>query len=184
MRTLILAGCVALMPIAAQAATIEITDTDIAANTNVVWTADNEYILNGLVFVDPGASLTIQPAPLLRASPVRERTLRHSWSHAAERFLPAARLKTPLFSPLKLMMSATHPTSPLDARGLWGGVIILGNAKASIQSPVKRPLRVYQPPNLADYTAEVMTPTIQAFFATYPFATVEPTLALAMKSTD
>ena len=56
MRTLILAGCVALMPIAAQAATIEITDTDIAANTNVVWTADNEYLLNGLVFVDPGAA--------------------------------------------------------------------------------------------------------------------------------
>ena len=69
MRKLILAGCVALMPMTAKAATIEVTDTDIAANTNVVWTADNEYILNGLVFVDPGASLTIQPGTVIKGKP-------------------------------------------------------------------------------------------------------------------
>ena len=34
---------------------VEVTDSDISAGSNVYWTADNIYILNGRVFVDEGA---------------------------------------------------------------------------------------------------------------------------------
>ena len=128
MRTLILAGFVALMPIAAQAATIEITDTDIAANTNVVWTADNEYILNGLVFVDPGASLTIQPGTVIKGKPGQgENSSALVVARGGKIFASGTAEDSIVFT--AEADDVDNPSDlPLDARGLWGGVIILGNA--------------------------------------------------------
>ncbi|MGA1016298.1 MAG: T9SS C-terminal target domain-containing protein, partial [Limisphaerales bacterium] len=37
--------------------TIQVTDADITGSTT--WTADKEYVLNGLVFVEEGETLTI-----------------------------------------------------------------------------------------------------------------------------
>ena len=68
LRKSMLAAIVALLPAAASAATVDVVDADISPSSNVVWTADNEYVLNGLVFVDEGATLTIQPGTVIKLS--------------------------------------------------------------------------------------------------------------------
>ncbi len=128
MRKLILAGCVALMPMTAKAATIEVTDTDIAANTNVVWTADNEYILNGLVFVDPGASLTIQPGTVIKGKPGQGENSSALVVARGGKIFASGTAEDPIIFTAEAD-DVNNPTDlPLNTRGLWGGVIILGNA--------------------------------------------------------
>ena len=128
MRKLILAGCLALMPMTAKAATIEITDTDIAANTNVVWTADNEYILNGLVFVDPSASLTIQPGTVVKGKPGQGENSSALVVARGGKIFASGTAEDPIVFTAEADDVNNPSDLPLDARGLWGGVIILGNA--------------------------------------------------------
>ncbi|MGA0326696.1 MAG: hypothetical protein ACO3OK_06820, partial [Limisphaerales bacterium] len=47
--------------------TIQITDADVTTDTT--WTAENEYILNGLVFVEEGETLTIEPGTVIKGKP-------------------------------------------------------------------------------------------------------------------
>ncbi len=110
-------------------ADIVVTD-DITENTT--WTADNTYFLNGLVFVDAGATLTIEPGTVIKG---REQATITSGDGASA--LIVRRDAT-----IMAMGSEDAPiifTSELDDvnvsddldqrnRGLWGGVIILGNA--------------------------------------------------------
>ena len=112
----------------AKAATIEVTDTDIAANTNVVWTADNEYILNGLVFVDPGASLTIQPGTVIKGKPGQGENSSALVVARGGKIFASATAEDPIIFTAEAD-DVNNPTDlPLNTRGLWGGVIILGNA--------------------------------------------------------
>ena len=94
LRKIMLAAGTALLPTIALAATIDVTTADIPAGTNVEWTADNEYVLNGLVFVSEGSSLTIQPGTVIKGKPGQ----------------------------------GENASALVVARGLWGGVIILGRA--------------------------------------------------------
>ena len=57
----------------AQAQMVEVTQ-NIAAGTHQVWTPDNEYLLTQIIYVEPGASLTILPGTVIRgrASPAGE----------------------------------------------------------------------------------------------------------------
>ena len=49
------------------AATIEVTDASI--DGSVRWTADNTYLLSGLVFVEDGETLTIEPGTVIKGKP-------------------------------------------------------------------------------------------------------------------
>ncbi|MBL6841810.1 MAG: T9SS C-terminal target domain-containing protein, partial [Verrucomicrobiae bacterium] len=60
-----LAIMIFLLPtITSWGATIQVTDASIQGNTT--WTADNEYVLNGLVFVENGETLTIEPGTVIK----------------------------------------------------------------------------------------------------------------------
>ncbi len=128
MRTLIFASCAALMPFMAGAATIDVTDADIAPNTNVVWTADNEYVLNGLVFVDPGASLTIQPGTVIKGKPGQGENSSALVVARGGKIFASGTADQPIVFTAEADDVNDPNDLPLDARGLWGGVIILGNA--------------------------------------------------------
>lgn len=66
-KTLIqLAALAALFAASAQAAIVEVAGGDITTNTT--WTASNEYVLNGIVFVK-NATLTIEPGTIIRGQP-------------------------------------------------------------------------------------------------------------------
>ena len=127
LRKIMLAVGTALLPTIALAATIDVTSADIPAGTNVEWTADNEYILNGLVFVSEGSSLTIQPGTVIKGKPGQgENTSALVVARGGKIFAEGTADKPIIFT-AEATMSAIPMTSR-DARGLWGGVIILGRA--------------------------------------------------------
>lgn len=62
-----LAALTALLAASAQAAIVEVAGGDITTNTT--WSASNEYVLNGVVYVKNGATLTIEPGTIIRGQP-------------------------------------------------------------------------------------------------------------------
>lgn len=96
----------------------------------VTWTKNNEYILEGLVFVNDGQVLTIEPGTVVR--------FRRGEAENASALIVARGGK--------IIANGTHEepiifTSENDdlkgsvaknTRGLWGGLIILGNAPVNV----------------------------------------------------
>ena len=111
--------------------TIQITDADISRNTT--WTANNQYVLNGLVFVEEGETLTIEPGTVIKGKP----------GQGAEASALVVAREGKIFAegtaeaPIIFTAEADDASDPEDFgstdRGLWGGVIVLG--RATLNSP-------------------------------------------------
>ena len=128
LRKSILAAIVALLPAAASAATVDVVDADISPSSNVVWTADNEYLLNGLVFVDEGATLTIQPGTVIKGMPGQGENASALVVARGGKIFASGTPDQPIVFSAQADDVSDAGDLPLDARGLWGGVIILGRA--------------------------------------------------------
>ncbi len=119
----LLVAALTVATVSLHAATVNVSGS-ITANTN--WTADNEYVLTGYVFVTNGATLTIAPGTVVKG--------------AVSSGAGAAALIITRNAKIMAEGTADKPiifTSSLDnldgslgtnRKGLWGGVIILGNA--------------------------------------------------------
>ncbi len=108
-----------------------VTDADIIGN--VTFSADTVYVLSGLVFVEEGETLTIEPGTVVKGRP--------SGTSGDDSVLIVARggriladgtASNPIIftaeaddvdDPDDILLS-----SPAASRGLWGGVVILGRA--------------------------------------------------------
>ena len=125
---------IAPFPAAAQPASKPVrtvTDADIIGN--VTFSADTVYVLSGLVFVEEGETLTIEPGTVVKGRP--------SGTSGDDSVLIVARggrifadgtASNPIIftaeaddvdDPDDILLS-----SPAASRGLWGGVVILGRA--------------------------------------------------------
>ena len=127
LRTALLALLVA--PAAWAQQTVVVT-SDVTSNTT--WTSDNTYVLDGLIFVENGATLTIQAGTVVKG--------RASADITTGDF--AAALVVTRGSKINASGTASEPiifTAERDdvgvdddllptERGLWGGLIVLGNA--------------------------------------------------------
>ena len=110
---------------------LQITDADISRNTT--WTANNQYVLNGLVFVEEGETLTIEPGTVIKGKP----------GQGAEASALVVARGGKIFAegtaeaPIIFTAEADDVNDPEDFgstdRGLWGGVIVLG--RATLNSP-------------------------------------------------
>lgn len=96
----------------------------------VTWFADHEYILEGFVFVNDGQVLTIEPGTVIRA--------REGQGNAASALIVSRGGKivaegTPS-EPIIFTVEGDDLAGsvPVEARGLWGGVIILGSAPLNV----------------------------------------------------
>jgi hypothetical protein len=112
---------------------VEVVDSDIPAGATVNWTSDNTYLLNGLVFVDEGATLNIEAGTVIKARP--------GGGDNASALIVARGGKifaegTPT-NPIIFTAEEDDVNNPTDiawdATGLWGGVIILGKAGINIE---------------------------------------------------
>ena len=121
------------------AAEIEVTDADISSGSNVTWTADNTYVLAGLVFVDEGATLTIEAGTVIKGQPGQgENASALVVARGGKIFAEGTAANPIIFT--STADDVTDPGDlPLDARGLWGGVIILGKASLN-SSPGETPI--------------------------------------------
>lgn len=123
----------ALAPAGLFAADI-VMSASITANTT--WTRANVYILDTKVFVESGATLTIEPGTVIKG-----RAKANPADATALVITRGARINangTPtapiIFTAETDNMSVTAPNLTESDRGLWGGVVILGRARINTTS--------------------------------------------------
>ncbi|MFQ5640118.1 MAG: T9SS C-terminal target domain-containing protein, partial [bacterium] len=118
-----------LLPVLAAAQTVvDVTDADIPPGSDVVWTSDNAYVLNGFVFVDSSATLTIEPGTVIKGKPGQgENASALIVARGGQIFANGTPTQPIIFTAEADDVNDPNDL-PLDARGLWGGLIILGRA--------------------------------------------------------
>lgn len=124
-HTMLLAGAM-LSAQALQAAEIKVS-SDITSNTT--WTKNNVYILEDSIFVKNGATLTIEPGTWILGAQKTGANTRGSLVVTRNGRINAVGTKD---EPIVFTAKAEYDGVALDPAagdgGLWGGVIILGNA--------------------------------------------------------
>jgi len=126
------------------------TITDQGGGTGTVtWTPEKDYLINGFVFVNDGQTLTIEAGTVVRA-----RTGQGSLASA----LIVARGGTIIaegskVNPIIFTVEGDDlkGSVPIESRGLWGGLILLGNATINTPSgedmiegiPISEPRGIY-----------------------------------------
>lgn len=111
---------------------IVVTD-DITENTT--WSSDKTYVLDGLVFVDPGVTLTIESGTVVKARPQGDISNEDGASALIVRRdgtinADGSSDNPIIFTSTQDDLEDDSDLGPTD-RALWGGVILLGNAPIS-----------------------------------------------------
>lgn len=110
-----------------------VVNSDISTDTT--WSADNIYNLDGRVFVTGGATLTIEPGVIIKAnagSGVNASALIVTRGSKIEAVGTAAAPIVFTSASDNIAFGSTAGTNLTENdRGLWGGLIVLGNAPAS-----------------------------------------------------
>ncbi|MEZ5043038.1 MAG: S8 family serine peptidase [Saprospiraceae bacterium] len=109
---------------------ITITDDDLQPNQNHVWTNDNTYLLDGLVYLEAGGTLEIEAGTIIRGL---EQPSDDSQPFSALIIEPGATIvaKGDACNPIIFTSENDDFEEPIT-RGRWGGLVILGNAPASL----------------------------------------------------
>lgn len=94
---------------------------------SATWTADHVYILDGLVFVNEGQTLTIEAGTVIKGMPGQGEEASALIVARGGKIMAEGTAELPIiFTAESDDLAGSVPD--LDA-GLWGGVIVLGNAK-------------------------------------------------------
>lgn len=106
-----------------------------AGTGTVTWTAGTEYYLDGFVFVNPGDTLTIEPGTVIRGiqNPTNGDNASALIVSAGATIIADGTPTNPIVftSELDTDLNSETDIPAANARGLWGGVIILGNAQVN-----------------------------------------------------
>jgi len=132
MKRLLLAALL-LITQPALAAVVQVTDSDITAaepaKQHVHWTADNEYVLNGFVFVDSLCTLTIDAGTVIKGKPgTGENASALIVARGGKIFANGTPTHPIIFTAEADDVNDPNDL-PFETRGLWGGVIILGRSR-------------------------------------------------------
>ncbi|CAM2069086.1 hypothetical protein SCOR_27200 [Sulfidibacter corallicola] len=114
--------------------TVTITDAFINAGENRTLSAGTEYLLDGFVFVEEGATLTIEPGTVIKALQTPTSSDDNTSALIVARggqLIANGTAQNPIVFTSNLD-DISNPTDlgPTD-RGLWGGIILLGRASTN-----------------------------------------------------
>jgi trimeric autotransporter adhesin len=114
----------------AQNPTKTITDDDLQGGTSYTWSSDTTYLLDGFVFLETGGILTIEAGTVIKGlqSPSNDdlaSTL--IITRGAQIFAEGTR-NNPIIFTAEIDDTEDPGDMFVDDRGLWGGLIVLGNA--------------------------------------------------------
>ncbi len=139
---------------------INISDSDLQGGQNYSWTNDNVYLLDGLVFLEEGSALHIEPGTVVKFTPRAD-----VGNPSALVITRGAKIYAEGTAELPIIFTAEaddvnvpDDLGPTD-NALWGGVILLGrgvtqkngNAEASIEGiDTSEPRGVYGGSDNAD----------------------------------
>ncbi len=102
-----------------------------AGTGTVIWKKDREYLLEGLVFVNDGQILTIEPGTVIRAKTGQGSAASALIVARGGKIIAEGTSDEPIIFTCENddLKGSIH----VDAKGLWGGVIILGAARLNNQ---------------------------------------------------
>lgn len=110
-------------------AQIVIQDNDLEENISYTWTNDNEYLIDGFVFFKPGSILTIEAGTVIKGmsfptggDPTSILTIMKGATINA-----LGEASCPIIFTSELDDLSNPTDLGIDDKGLWGGVILLGN---------------------------------------------------------
>jgi len=117
----------------------EVVETEVIVTTNVTenttWTADKCWILGGRIAVTSGATLTIEPGTIIKGQAGAEENATALVVARGGKIMAEGTAAAPIiFTSIADEIQSGEVKSPnLDPNinGLWGGVIVLGNAPIS-----------------------------------------------------
>jgi len=104
-----------------------VADKDITKNTTFY--ADTIYTLNGFVFVEDGEVLNIQPGTVIKGKPGQGVNASALIVARGGKIYALGTAVKPIIFTAEADNVDEIDDLPLDSRGLWGGVILLGKAK-------------------------------------------------------
>jgi len=93
---------------------------------NQTWTSDKVYLLDGFCFVNSGQTLTIQPGTIIKAKSGQGADASALIIAKGGKIMAEGTATKPIIFTAEA--DDLKGSVPNDARGLWGGVIVLGNA--------------------------------------------------------
>jgi len=111
---------------------VTVTDADIPAGATVFWTADNVYLLDGRVFVDPGATLYIEAGTIVKGKPGTGESASALIVSRGAKIFAEGTATSPIIFTGQDDDVADPVDIPFDQSELWGGLIILGNAPINV----------------------------------------------------
>ena len=107
---------------------VVVTDADIAPSDSVHWTANNVYQLSGVVFVEDGAELHIDAGTVIKAEDGQNTDASALVIARGGKIFAEGTANEPIiFTSVQDNISSADLLTYED-RGLWGGIVILGNA--------------------------------------------------------
>jgi len=100
------------------------------------WTADKTYILDGFCFVDSGQTLTIDPGTVIKGKPGQGESASALIVARGGKIYAEGTAEKPIIFTAEA--DDLNGSVDINARGLWGGVIILGRARLNTQPAVQQ----------------------------------------------
>lgn len=130
---------------------VQVTDASIAPGQDVVWTSNNVYVLNGFVFVEAGSTLTIEAGTVVKGKPGQGSNASALIIARGGKIYAEGTPNNPIIFTAEIDDVNDPNDLTKDDRGLWGGVIILGNAAINVAGgteniegiPVDEPRGIY-----------------------------------------
>jgi hypothetical protein len=103
--------------------------------TNTTWSATNQYLLSGFVYVEAGATLTIEPGTIIKGDKTTKGSLIVQ---------PGAKIIAVGTADKPIIFTSNQATGARKA-GDWGGLVLLGKA------PVNKPNAVIEGENVSTF---------------------------------
>lgn len=94
---------------------------------NITWEKGQNILLEGFVFVNPGQTLTIEPGTVIRAKTGQAENASALIIARGAKIIAEGTKEEPIIFTVE--GDDLKGSVPIESRGLWGGVIILGNAQ-------------------------------------------------------
>ncbi len=96
------------------------------------WRAEKDYLIDGKVFVNDGQTLTIEPGTVIRANTGQGGSASALMVARGGGVIAEGTPQKPIIFTVE--GDDLEGSVPIEANGLWGGVIILGNAPVNTES--------------------------------------------------
>ncbi len=115
----------------------------------VTWKADQNYVLEGLVFVNDGQTLTIEPGTVIRAKTGQAENASALIVARGGKIIAKGTATNPII--FTVDGDNLKGSIPIESQGLWGGLILLGNAPLNVSGneaiiegiPINEPRGLY-----------------------------------------